>query len=325
MSMSVPRPDLHRMFCQIYIAVEEVEDREFEILGMIPENTQLFDGKSVPSGPALRGADGEEHIKSAKEGKGGFFPPKVAEVGAFIKLQDAGVSRKRDKVSILNHIVQSDDPTREPPKEHAEYDRINCKVRGLFRGAAMWSYAMRGNTGKLRELLSAGTEEIEYQAPSGATPTIMAAQQGNTECLELLLQCKADLDKPNKKGTTPTYMAAQNGNTKCLQLLLQCKADLDKPHESGTTPTSMAAQKGNVECLQLLLQSKADPNKPNNKGVTPIGKGVSKCNVDVVQLLVALGVDVTPAPDNWGDTPLSEAKSKGHSSIVEILLAAGAK
>ena len=272
--------------------MEEVEDREFEILGMIPENTQTHDDKWVPSGPALRGADGEEHIKSAKEGKGGFFPPKVAEVGAFIKLQDAGVSWESDKVSILNHIVQSDDPTREPPKEHAEYDRINCKVRGLFRGAAMYSYAIDGNTEKLRELLSAGTEDIDYQTPTGATPTWQAAYEGNTEC---------------------------------LQLLLQCKADLGKPHESGATPTSMAAQNGNAECLQLLVQCKADLDKPDNKGVTPIGIAVSKGKVDVVQLLVALGVDVNPAPDNWGDTPLSEAKSSGHSSIVEILLAAGAK
>ena len=193
MSVNVPKPDLHRILCQIYIAVEEVEEREFEILAMISEKTPMLGDEDVPSGPALRGADGRKHIKSAKERKGGFFPPKVAEVGAFIKLQDAGVSWESDKVSILNHIVQSDDPTREPPSEHAEYDRINCKVRGLFRGAAMYSYAIDGNTEKLRELLSAGTEEIDYQEPDGRTSTFMAAQESVWSCSYSARQARTSL------------------------------------------------------------------------------------------------------------------------------------
>ena len=54
---------------QLYIAVA-VEQKLFEVATMIQEDTQTFGGKDVPAGPALRDADGKEHVKSATEGKG---------------------------------------------------------------------------------------------------------------------------------------------------------------------------------------------------------------------------------------------------------------
>merc|ERR1740117_484642 len=141
---------------------------------MIPVGTQRWnDGtedKYVPAGPALRDASGAEHIKSAIEGKGGCFPPKVAEEGVMVRVQDSDASWEEDKTSILNHITQSDDPLGQPPMEHGAYDALNSTVRGLFRGAALYSHAMGGNTEKVRELLSEGTEQIDYQAPNGETP-----------------------------------------------------------------------------------------------------------------------------------------------------------
>merc|ERR1712166_337399 len=134
---------------------------------MIPENTQTFGDEVVPAGPALRDASGAEHIKSAIEGNGGFFPPEVAEEGVMVRVQDSEASWEEDKTSILNHITQSDDPLGQPPMEHDAYEALNSTVRGLFRGAALLSHALQGRTEKLRELLSdCTTEQIDYQAPA---------------------------------------------------------------------------------------------------------------------------------------------------------------
>merc|ERR1740130_196502 len=131
---------------------------------MIPEDTMTVGGKAVPAGPALRDASGAERIKH-----GGCFPPKVAEEGVMVRVQDSEASWEEDKTSILNHITQSDNPLGQPPKEHGAYDALNSTVRGLFRGAALLSHAMEGRTEKVREVLSEGTEQIDYQAPNGET------------------------------------------------------------------------------------------------------------------------------------------------------------
>ena len=310
---------------QLYIVVA-VEKKLFEVATMIQEGTQSMSATGpVPAGPALRDADGKEHIKSATEGKGGFFPPKVATEGVMVRVQNAQATRDEDQVSILNHIVRSDDPLSQPPREHEEYDKLNRMVRGLFIGAALYTHAMRGNTEKLRELLSDGAEKIDSQSPAGATPASQAAFGGHSDSLRILVQSKANLDVPKKNNATPAFVAAEFGQVDCLRILAQSKANLDIPMKDNTTPAYISAQKGNSDCLLILAQSKANLDVPDNTGVTPLGIAVSKNKADIVQLLVTHGVDVNPPPDNWGDTPLSEAKAKGHSAIVEILLAAGAE
>ena len=148
---------------------------------------------------------------------------------------------------------------------------------------------------------------------------------GDTDCLRIPVESKANLDLPNKDNVTPAFVAVHKGHTGCLRLLAEGKADLDLPTKDGVTPAFLAAENGHTYCFRLLAESKANLETADNTGVTPLGIVVSRDRVDAVQLLVTHGVAVNPPPDNWGDTPLSEAKAAGHSAMVEILLAAGAK
>ena len=53
----------------------------------------------------------------------------------------------------------------------------------------------------------------------GATPAYMAAQEGQADCLRLLLEAGCDKDNANDYGATPAFMAAQEGHADCLRLL----------------------------------------------------------------------------------------------------------
>ena len=258
---------LNHVLFQIDIAVVE-EHKAFEGVAMIPEGTQGYGNKPVPEGPALQDASGEEYIKSAKEGKGGFFPPEVAESGALVRVQDAEASWPSDKTVILNHIVGSADPSSEPPAEHATYDKMNRTVQGLFRGAALFSHALHGRPQKLRDLLSQCTEGIDYQIPSGGTPAYISALKGHTDCLQVLAANKADLNQPRNNGETSAWISAQNGHTECIQLLADNKADLNQPTKDGITPACISAENGHTDCLQVLADNTADLNTPDNDGGT---------------------------------------------------------
>ena len=215
---------LNHVLFQIDIAVVE-EHKDFEVVAMIPEGVQLFSGELVPEGPALRDASGGEHIKSVKEGKGGCFPWAVAESGALVRVQDADASWASDKTTILNHIVGSADPSSEPPTKHATYDKMNRTVQGLFRGAALFSHALSGSTQKLRDLLSDCTEGINYQTFNGGTPAYVSAQNGHTDCLQVLADNKADLSKPNNNGWNPLRIAKGYGHPAIVEILLEAGAE----------------------------------------------------------------------------------------------------
>jgi hypothetical protein len=211
--------ELTRAVCQTHI-VQIVPGKHFEILAMVAKGTQKYAGQPVPASAALRDANGTEHIRSATEGKGGFFPPKVVEQGAIVRVQDAQASREEDRTSILNHIVGSADPTAEPPVEHARYDQMNRTVHGLFRGAAMFSHAMHGSVALLQQLLADATaDEINYRSPRGETPAYIAAQENHVECLRLLADKGADLNQAAKDGSTPAFIAAHENHVDCLWLL----------------------------------------------------------------------------------------------------------
>ena len=306
------------MLWQLYIAVA-VEKKLFEVATMIQKDTQLFNGKKVPAGPALREADGTEHVKSATEGKGGAFPFKVATEGVMVRVQDAEATRDEDQVSILNHIVRSDDPLGQPPREHEEYDKLNRMVRGLFIGAALYTHAMSGNTEKLRELLSEGAEKIDYQAPDGATPASIAAFGGHSDCLRILVQSKANLDVPDKTNTTPTLMAAYKGDSDCLRILAQSKANLDIPMKNNVTPAYKAAEKGNSDCLLILAENKANLDLPTNKdNRTPTFISAEKGNSDCLLILAQSKANLDlPNKDNV--TPTFIAAQFGQVDCLLIL------
>merc|ERR1712166_1354755 len=118
--------------------------------------------------------------------------------------------------------------------EHDEYDKLNRMVRGLFIGAALYTHANHGNTEKLRELLSEGTERIDYQAPDGETPAFTAAFNGRSDCLLILAENKANLDVPNNQNATPIFMAVHLKHKDCVQILIDHKVDVNQRAIVGT-------------------------------------------------------------------------------------------
>jgi hypothetical protein len=238
-------------------------------------------------------------------------------------VQDAEASWPCDKTTILNHIVESAHPNSEPPTEHANYDKMNSAVQGLFRGAALFGHASSGSAQGLRDLLSGGTTGIDYQDGTfGCTPAFMSAWNGHTDCLQLLANSKAVLNQPNNHGCTPAFASAQDGHTECLQLLLDCKADLNQPDNNGATPALESASKGHTDCLQLLADCKADLNQPDNNSRTPAYMSAKEGQTASIQVLINHKADTNQ--ECQGYTPLKLAEEFGHSAIVEILLAAGA-
>jgi hypothetical protein len=63
---------------------------------------------------------------------------------------------------------------------------------------------------------------------SGSTPALMAAQEGHTDSLQVLVQAKADFDKATTNdGATPALAVAGKGRTASMQVVVHifCKVE----------------------------------------------------------------------------------------------------
>jgi ankyrin repeat protein len=79
----------------------------------------------------------------------------------------------------------------------------------------------------------------------------IAAQQGHTEAVKLLLAAKASVDAANKDGWTPLYIAARKGHTEAIKLLLAANADPTKEVQ-GWTALAIADRNGHKDIAALL-------------------------------------------------------------------------
>jgi len=87
-------------------------------------------------------------------------------------------------------------------------------------GSQMHFHASTGQKDVLEELVRQSPELIEHPSNDGRTILHVAATQGHTEIVSMLLDCGALIDAQNVNGLTPLMISAAKGEIKVLRLLL---------------------------------------------------------------------------------------------------------
>ena len=148
--------------------------------------------------------------------------------------------------------------------------------------------AADGNAGKVAQLLSQGARvDMRYQ---GYTPLLAAADRGQTEVCQLLLEAGSDLEEtePFTMSTALNKVASQD-NQCLLKLLLSNKANVNTSSINGFTPLHMASQEGHLASVVTLLQAGADPMLPQKSGALPIHLAAIYNRHEVVKILIEQG------------------------------------
>ena len=112
------------------------------------------------------------------------------------------------------------------------------------------------------------------------------------DILDFLLDSGADVNKPcHNHQRTPAMYAADIGNVNCLEKLIQKGARLNSVDKTGRTVWMVAAQTGNVDMLKCLLEDNGvDKNSIDKKGCSVLYWTVGSGNVEAVRYLLNLGV-----------------------------------
>ena len=135
----------------------------------------------------------------------------------------------------------------------------------------------------VRALCKAGSS-ITYQNEDGELPLHIAASRGHLECVNCLIEAKAELDIPTSPsaGTnTPLHLAIARNYTNVAMVLLQAGADFDLVNGQGYTPIHLAAKEGLLGLAQSLCAFGCAVDVANTDGVYPIHLAAQNGHLEV--------------------------------------------
>ena len=136
-----------------------------------------------------------------------------------------------------------------------------------------------------------------------------------------------DPSKPStmSEGATALMLAAFNGNTELVELLLDKKANVNAADVAGRTPLMFGSSGPYDLTVELLLKRGAEVNvRDKVERFTALMFAAAEGNIAVVRVLLEHGADAE-AVDVDGDTALSFARQKGHKEVAALLEKAAKK
>ncbi|KAL2673723.1 hypothetical protein Neosp_012166 [[Neocosmospora] mangrovei] len=136
--------------------------------------------------------------------------------------------------------------------------------------------AKSGNVAVLKELLNREPDNIDSQSTEGKSALHVAAENGKTEAVKLLIEHRANVNLRDTKGRPPLTLAAASGCTSVAEILLQNDAEVEPQDARGRSLLSFVVYLalntgGTVPALpmvRLLLKYGANPRHEDKKRTT---------------------------------------------------------
>ena len=202
-------------------------------------------------------------------------------------------------------------------------------VRALVAGGADVNHEAALNFSPLLAAARNGHREIaEFLLTHGARANVFAAARfGETDRLRRLLERDPDLVHAHAYlDETPLIWAAEGGQVEAANVLLDHGANVNAMDEQYFgSALNRAAWEGDCRMVRSLLDHGADPEAGQGKLAygTPLHAAAHKGHADVVRLLLDRGARIDSL-NNSNATPLHVAAGHGQCEILRLLLEAGA-
>lgn len=187
-----------------------------------------------------------------------------------------------------------------PPASEIMGLLLECGADANLSGQSGQTALMEANSAAKVKLLVAHGAQLNTRDEEGETALIHAADRGDVEVVEALLQAGADASVRDAKGATalmraleevPDYKIARSEELPKRRLavarvlMTPNAGDVNAQNENGETLLMRAASLGDTEIVKLLLARGADVNRTDVFGNTAAVFAYEKDNVAIQELL----------------------------------------
>lgn len=241
--------------------------------------------------------------------------PNFADENGYYPLHLAIINNSLDMVEILLTYKDIDKEAKLP------YD---ASLDSWYFGGAtpliVASYI--GNADIVYTLINAGCNIKARDEIDGAMPVHIAAANGNTDTLILLLEKDKTLvnEIDNNGGDTALHWASMKDKNESVNVLIKYNADSKIKNSNGDTALHYAAMYSSTNIiLQICKYDYSNVNITNNDGVTPIHYAAIEDNNSAIIILYKDGKADINIKDNSGMTPLHYAAYYGNMDSVIAL------
>ena len=195
----------------------------------------------------------------------------------------------------------------------------------MLEEALYWA-ARQGQTECLEILLERTEFGVVSLSPNSPSPLNAAARGGHLKCVQALLQdTRVDSNAQDTFGRTSLALAAASGHASIVKvLLLHPLIIVDIPDRQQSTPIFWAVEGslgGSLQTLTHLMNDhRVDQDHTDKYGRTALSWAAEDGSYDTVKVFVK-SVKVNPGKsDHKGRTPLSYAAEHGHPQVVRLLM-----
>ncbi|MES2605135.1 MAG: ankyrin repeat domain-containing protein, partial [Pseudomonadota bacterium] len=200
-------------------------------------------------------------------------------------------------------------------------------------GADVQQWDMFGNAPLMAAISRRTTNRPNPNDPlnetDGLTIVRMLLERGANPNMELFMRPAKQRGGAMARGTTPLIVAAEAGDLEVMQMLIDKGADAKHMQPDLQTPvTALAGARGAPEqlaqALDLLIQGGADLNVVSvhhhlqrSRGGSALHNAVQSNNEKMVEALVSRGANIN-IRDKDGLTPLDHAMSRGQVAFLQM-------
>ena len=192
--------------------------------------------------------------------------------------------------------------------------------------STIWGAALDGDCARLRALIGDGVDldaRAFFYAESLMTPLMFAAERGQADAVELLLEhgvdveLKSESDRSERQGWTALHFAARRGTTRCIEHLISAGANVDATNGDQCTPLlelldSRRSKQTITSYATLLIDAGA---RVTDRIGEHIISAVQANNREVAKMLLRAGA-VIPCDsrlfyDTWANALVKHVKARG--------------
>jgi ankyrin repeat protein len=173
---------------------------------------------------------------------------------------------------------------------------------------------------------------LNLSAQAQTTPLHQAVLTGDRAAAQRLIRSGVDVNAANRYGVTPLLLAAQRGNAELIELLLNAGASVTTAEAKlpeGQTLLMHAARTGQVASVKALITAGSDPNaRETRTGTTAAIWAATAGRANAIRVLAEAGADldvlskVTSYPHTQNGVLLSGLE-EGYSYVGQTVLPRG--